>query len=154
MLELATTPVTDLPQDSVQSSIDVLFAENRGMYPQPLTLHYLFTPSGAPYLRLDSFYHIVFNDFGVPENIGCLLSYLAKFHHQAKPLNKVLFMPLEEVETFAMRCAELLDHLTDSRARFESVVLNLASARCKELSTDTVKLFELVLHDHLQKCKA
>ena len=154
MIELATAPVVDLPQDSVQNSIDVLFAEKDGLRPQPFTLHYLVAPGGEPYLRLDSFYRIVFSDFGVPESIDCLLSYHAKFYYDAKSQGKVLFVPLYSLGSFATKCAELLDHLTDSRARFESVVLNLASARCKELSADAPELFELVLKDNLQKRKA
>lgn len=154
MLELATTPVTDLPQDSVQSSIDVLFAEKDGLRPQPFTLHYLVAPGGNPYLRLDSFCHIVFSDFGTPDHIYCLVSYFAKFYYEAKSQGKVLFVPLYSLGPFATGCAELLDHLTDSRARFESVVLNLASARCKELSADAPELFELVLKDNVRKCKA
>lgn len=154
MLELATTPVTDLPQDSVQSSIDVLFAEKDGLRPQPFTLHYLVTPDGTPYLRLDSFCHIVFSDFGTPDHIYCLVSFCAKYQAGAKYLDKNLFMPLDKLKLFAKKHCELLDLLVDSKARFEGVVLRIASLRCESLSKDADELYKLVLNDYQQKCKA
>ena len=54
MLELATTVITDLPQDSTLGQIKVRFAENEAPCPQPLLLQYLVAPNGSFYVNFDA----------------------------------------------------------------------------------------------------
>ena len=154
MLELATTVITDLPQDSTLGQIKVLFAENEAPCPQPLLLQYLVAPNGSFYVNFDALCSAAFHLLVQSESIRNLLAYHAIFYHKARHYGSFLWVPLDEVEGLATSCVKLLDHLVDSKARLESVELHLVSTRFKDLSADAGKLSQLVLNDYQQKCKA
>ena len=151
MLELATAPVVDLPQDSIQGKIEVFFAESSAPCPQLYTVSYLVTPTGTPYVNLENLCRMAFFNFKVFESVAPLLAYRAIFHHKAKNSGQELFIPLLEVENFAHHAFELLENLVDSKARAESVWLYLAVECFKDIAANANKLYNLVLDDYQQK---
>ena len=155
MIELTTQAPKDLLSTSFcRSHIDVLFAENDALCPQPYNLTYMVNSDGTPYVSFDNLCSVAFHKFTQLERAKPLLAYRALFSYKAQYCGDVLFIPINELKQCAASFAELLEHLVNSNDRLELTALFLAGERFKALSADADKLYKLVLDHYNQNYQA
>lgn len=142
MLELTAQAPKDLLNTVLcRSHIDVLFAENDALCPQPYNLTYVVNSDGTPYVSFDNLCSMAFHEFTQLEHAKPLLAYRALFSYKAQYCGDFLFIPISELKQCAVSFVELLEHLVNSNDRLESAALFLASERFKALSADSDKLY-------------
>ena len=145
MLELTAQAPKDLLSTSLcRGHINVLFAENDALCPQPYNLTYVVNSDGTPYVSFDNLCSMTFHEFTQLEHAKPLLAYRALFSYKAQYCGDFLFIPISELKQCAVSFVELLEHLVNSNDRLESAALFLASERFKALSADSDKLYKLV----------